>query len=663
MIPTYSNQEEQKTEMKKSNAASGIELDAPFGDGMILQRNRPVALRGKCAPLSRVHVQMQGRDAWGYSSAEGRFTLWFPPLDAAESLEMIVEANGESRTFENVAVGDVYLISGQSNMEFHLEDCAPGIELFSEDDLSHIRYFRIATRSAFGVQQTVPGEWIDVAKNAGGLSGLGMLFAREMYNRTKVPVGLVEASRGGMPIETFISRVALLGLRDYRDEVLRYDLMASTIEACDEEHPALDGNFGRKLTKGVAKLFPTAPEDSGESFGYARDDFDDSSWETMEVPGSWTLAGHNHAGYFWFRRTVEMPSDAEKYGWKLHLGVVDKSDRAFVNGRLVGETGVPNAFGGRGLRVYDIPSGTLKAGKNVLSVWIGSMISDFEDGGLLGPENEMFLECETGGLRIPIAGTWRLKETLDAGKIGMEFMRTLGPGVTASLHCLYDNMIAPLGVQTFSGVLFYQGECNAICTASRYETLLRTMISDWRRSFEDFELPFFICQLPKCGVPRDFSPYSQWALIRDAQRKVAESVDNVECIVLCDTGHEVDLHPKDKAVVAARCAEMAIAYQENEREKARPPKCVSVKVAANEIILSFDGAPLAGDEACGFAVVSSDNKVALPKAKIVDGHAVAINIEAGFEPSAIYYAWSDNPIGATLKDIHGHVVGPFMRKI
>ena len=652
----------------KSEQETAIELEKPFGEGMILQSKRPIPLRGSCSPLSRVHVQIQGKEAWGYSSAEGGFFLWLPELEPTDSTELIVLVNRQRRCYRNVAVGDVYLISGQSNMEFNLRDCVPGIELFSADDFSHIRYFQIQRRSAFGEQRVLPGNWVIANdKNAGSFSGLGMLFARRHYRNTTVPVGLVDASLGGMPIESFISRSALLGIPEYREEVLRYDIMASTAEACEEPNPKLDADFTEKMYAGIKRIFPEIPKDDGETKGFAEPDYDDSNWDTMEIPDSWTLAGHNHAGFFWFRRVIEMPPKAEMHEWTLHLGMIDKADRTYVNGKLVGSTGSPEKMDcWNTMRVYSLPKGTLKSGENQLAVWVGSLMSVCMDGGLLGPADEMYLTNESDSVRIPLTGNWRYKESFDAGSVGMEFLRTLGPGAAASLHCLYDNMINPLGNQAFNGVLFYQGECNAICTASRYETLLTTMIADWRRCLGDDRLPFFIFQLPRFGNPRPYSQHSQWALLRNAQQNVANKVDNVECIVLIDTGDAQDLHPKDKIFAAERCAEIMLAYQKNTAEKARSPQCISVEKHDGNIVLKFNGAELSarsGDELHGFAIHAENGNIFVPKAYIRERHFVVLELEADLSVACVYYAWADNPVSANLQDINNHPVGPFRVKL
>ena len=457
--------------------AAQIVLDPPFQDGMVIQREQTIPVRGQAAPESLVEITLGKVSGQSVSAPDGRFTVRLPAQAAAENLELLVRCGKDTLRLQNVAVGDVYLVSGQSNMEFQLKDSKPGMDKLTADDYRGLRYFKVKLGVYYGEQRSVGGQWQSLTpENSGEISGVGFFFGRAIRRATGVPVGLIDASRGGTNIEAWISRESLLAHPVYRDEVRRYDALVSKPEVAAE-----NGKLPKSLSKlnsGIMGLFPTDPDDAAVAGDFAKCGFDDRAWGSMYIPDSWTQAGHNHAGIFWYRREVELPAELAGKELELHLGAVDKADRVYFNGTLIGQTGESRDLGKwNSLRVYKVPGELVRAGKNLLSVRAASMVSICHDGGLIGPEEEMYLVPKSGGERLPLAGLWRFRETYDAGTEGMTFMRTSGPGGSCSLHILYDNMILPLKGFPLRGVLWYQGECNAICMARPAPTALCSTLS------------------------------------------------------------------------------------------------------------------------------------------------------------------------------------------
>lgn len=638
-----------------------LRLDDYFRNHMVLQRGRAVPVTGYARPGSCVTLTMGESRVRTFAGADGRFTLRLPPLEAADDLGMTVEAAGESIRLADISVGDVYLISGQSNMEASLADSVPGAEALTEEDFRRIRYLGLKKRTLYGPQRALSGRWSRVnASSASDISGIGTFFGCAVAKKTGVTVGLVSASIGGSNIEAWLSRGALLRISECRDEVEQYDnFICSTLAEGGEVSP--EGRLN--INECIKKLFPEIPDDEGEVKGYASDSFNDASWETMGLPDNWTQAGHNHAGIFWFRKRIELDAAAAEGAAVLHIGAVDKADRVFVNGHFVGATGdMRDMSKWNLLRVYPVPQGILRPGENIIAVQAGSMASTCLDGGLIGPAQEMYLEA--GDKRIPLTGEWRYKETYDAGTIGMTFMRTLGPGASCSWHILYDNLIAPLAGIPMKGVLWYQGECNAICTTSTYQMLLEAMVDDWRRTFEDQNLPFYIFQLPEYGPAHHFAPYAQWPLIREAQIQACRKI-GVDCVITLGCGDETALHPCNKREVALRAARLALARLRGETPQAAPALRSLVRKGAT-ITLVFDGGPLTTTDGAApgaFTLAGADGVCAAATARISGEHSLEVTAPGIGEPVSVWYAWADNPLGANLQDGAGNRVSPFRASV
>ena len=638
-------------------------LDGYFCDHAVLQRDRTIPVSGLAEPETSVELTFHGITARTMAAPDGRFTIDLPPLSAAEGQRLRVTNEGREICCEDVAVGEVYLAAGQSNMEFSLKDSQPGPEAASDAEFESLRYFKIPARSYYGRQHTLPGCWRKISRaDAATLSGCGFFFGRSIAKETGVPVGIVEASLGGINLESWVSRETLLAHPAYRKELLEYERSVS-LQGTDREGKLPGAN--EKIMSGLKKLFPVPPDDGKEKSGWANAGFCDQDWETMLLPDSWTEAGHNHAGIFWFRRTVEIPDGWRGHALELRLGAVDKADRTYFDGRLIGKTGESLVFDfWMTPRVYTIPADLTEGpGPHTIAVQASSMASICTDGGLLGPASEMVLVCPdrpgTEPDRISLAGPWRYRETYDAGTVGMTFMRTLGPGFAGSLHMLYDNMILPLSGIPMRGVLWYQGEANAICMAKEYETLLGAMLEEWRRTLGCPELEFYIIQLPDYHNPHYFAPFNQWTLIREAQNNTALHDPLADCIVTLGLGDVVELHPRNKKAVGEAAARFALARLNG--HPLQPPSLQRLTRRDQTLELAFMGSPLppAGTEIHGFAVAGDDGTAFAARAEVVSSSVVEVSAPEVPAPTRVWYAWAGNPVKFDFRSADGLPVSPF----
>ncbi len=637
-------------------SSTAIRMDALFKPHAVLQHGRVVPITGQASPGAFITITLGDARACTVASDEGRFTAFLPPLAPAEGAVMRVESGGDVLEIADVAVGELILASGQSNMEFPLDHCSPGSNDLKPEDYDGIRYFKVPMLTAVGEQRSLQGTWSFACKEeAAHISGAAFFYARALHRETGRVIGFIDASRGGTSIEAWMSRESLAALPECRDDLLKYETKLSS----PEKYP--DGKiipFGTQLDNALKALFPTLPTDNGEADGFAKEIFDDSEWASMPIPDSWTQAGHNHAGIFWFRRMVDVPQAIASQQVTLHLGAIDKADRVFVNGMLIGSTGDGMDMAPWcSLRVYDVPKGLLHAGANTIAVQALSFVSICEDGGLLGPAEEMYLEA--GETRLPLTGEWRYKCTFDAGIEGMTCMREFGEGAPTSFHILYDNMIAPLGQIPLSSIIWYQGEADAICLAHRYRACLSELIRSWRRRFCDAELPFIVVQLPDYHNPHAFAPFSQWALLREAQLKAAEE-SGADCVVTIGTGDVTELHCLDKESLGERAARFALARMDGNVVSGPVPRSFSID--GTRVIIEFDSRfPLditAEPPKC-IVVADKSGKAEVANVSFESPTRLAVWADGIAAPQAVWYAWGDNPVGATLCGADGLSASPF----
>ncbi|MBR2344154.1 MAG: hypothetical protein IKA71_00010 [Lentisphaeria bacterium] len=639
-----------------------LRFGALFQSGAVLQRDIPLPVWGKAVPGSRVRCSLDNDSAVTFADCEGNFKLYLPPQKAGYNKKLVLEdiASGHKIVSENIAIGEVYLAAGQSNMEFPVQrtiDAETTAKIPADDN---IRFFRIQVTKYPLCQPEVRGSWqSDSPETRANFSGVGYHFARTLKEKLNVPVGVIGAYLGGMNAETFISREALLSNPDFAEQTARYDLLAFSEENYrnipeNQELP----DHGARIYDGIDALFPEEPEKTGEKLMWHTPGFDDSAWESMELPDSWTQAGYNHAGVFWFRKTVDIPEAWAGRDLTLGIGAADKCDETFFNGKKVGATGDFRRFENWNVpRVYTIPGKSVKAGRALIAVRVASAASICADGGLIGPAAEMKLAC--GQESISLTGAWKLKKEHDFGTAGMTFMSTIGPGYAGSLHMLYDNMIHPLIPFAMRGVLWYQGEANAICMAGTYKNLLLTLINDWRSRWGQKQLDFIIIQLPGFQTIRPYGKHSQWARLREAQR-LSANASGSDLVVTLKYGDVDDIHPRNKKPVGEASA-LAAAARINGNAPYQAPEAQSCRPEKNTLLINFN-APISTDNSqtpAALVIAGSDGIFYPAQAEICNNTTLKLSAPEVSMPVKVRYAWSDNPLMANLCGSNGLPVSPF----
>jgi sialate O-acetylesterase len=552
---------------------------------------------------------------------------------------------GERLEVPDILVGEVWLASGQSNMQWSMSASAYPDEIAAAQP-DQIRMITIANRADAAPQSTVKGEWrLASPETMGEFSAVANFFAQRLQDETGIPCGIISASWGGTFIETWISRERLLRHHAKHDWVRKYEDFANS-EAGWEKRSA-------------EEVLPADPGNHGVEKGWHAAAYDDRSWQIMPLPGIWQEHGYNYSAVMWFRTRVPLPPSLRGKALELHLGAVDKHDITYVNGVEVGRTGSgfdESVWAQH--RKYTIPCELTQSAELVIAVRAYSFRFS---GGLTGPASAMRLVATENSeqISIPLAGNWRCQVEHNFGLIGLS--ESMGHGQPNSPYMLFENMIRPLLPVGIAGVIWYQGESNAP-QALEYRQLLRDLIEDWRFHFGLGDFPFGIVQLTSYLPPQNFQPDSNWALLREAQQDALE-LPGTGLAVILDVGDASDIHPKDKRTVGIRLAQWALAKVYGRAIVAGGPIYREHRIEGPRIRIIFDqvgdGLALRDGDTVRTLVIAGADGVFQPAHSKMEGESLLVWHPDITAPLAARYAWADNPDGANLINTMGYPAGPF----
>lgn len=628
-----------------SSPALAQELWLPpiFADHMVVQREKPVRVWGKAAPGSVIRVSMAGREATAAADADGRWMADLPPLPAGGPHELSV-AGPSTRTFRDVLVGEVWLASGQSNMEWSLEMLGHEEEIAASAN-PRIRMLTVRRNVSDTPLEDFQTEgWqLSAPEVAGGFSGVAYYFAKELEQALGVPVGIVHSSWGGTVAEAWTSAGALRNLPDFRgrvDEIRPGSISLAEQARINDRLQAETAAWERRAAE--ADVAAGRQEDWITGRG-------GSGWRTLTAPGAWEEQGlPDFDGIVWLRRQFSVPRELTGREVTLRLGQITGRDSVWINGRFIGQLARPDRS-----RAYAVPAGVLRRGRNTIVVRV---LNERGPGGLLGPAEEMRVEIP-GGRAVSLAGEWQYRPTGTMASIG-ESPR----GV--SLHnqptALYNAMISPIRAYQLRGVIWYQGESNA-SRAEQYRTLFPALIRDWRAQLGDDHLPFLFVQLANfMPAQPDPNTPSDWALLREAQARTL-ALPGTGMAVTIDIGDPEDIHPRNKEDVGKRLALIALNRVYGVDVPYSGPVYREMEIEGDAIRLHFDhaegGLMAHGGELRGFAIAGNDGVFHWADARI-EGNTVVVSSPAVPHPVAVRYAWADNP-QATLYNAEGLPAVPF----
>ena len=618
--------------------AHAVELPRLFADGMVVQRDQPVQVWGQAAPHARIAVNFAGSQATSQADEQGRWALELPAQTAGGPHVMRIDDGTQPRVLHDVLVGDVWLASGQSNMEWPIAQSAdPDVEIARATD-PQIRHFKIPKSWAGTPQaQLAGGEWVASSPQvAGKFSAVAHFFARELRKVTGVPIGIIDSTWGGSRIEAWMDAPS----QGLDEQALA--AQAEKLRADDERALA-------RTRQNLAR-WPGLPVDDA---GWQAPGLGTSAWTSIQVPSLWEAAGWNGMdGVAWYRATFTLSADEVASGVTLGVGRIDDSDITWVNGVQVGETRMQYNLPRR----YTVPASALRAGINHVAV----RVSDFGGGGgIHGASAEVFVQPQGGKARALEDWSFRPADVTVALVDDKNQHPTL----------LYNAMIHPLQPYALRGVIWYQGESNAntVADAARYRRQFPAMIeqwrTQWRTQWDAPSLPFLWVQLANFSSGTDRGDESPWAVLRESQSMTLWMPGTAQ-VVAIDIGNPDDIHPLNKQDVGKRLALAArhVVYGETVQFHGPTPQYTRFEGNAAHVEFGDAGGTLAvrggGTRVRGFSLAGPDRVFHPAEASLVDGRVV-VRSAAVPHPAAVRYGWSDNPATANLINTDQLPASPF----
>jgi sialate O-acetylesterase len=621
-------------------AHATVRLPALVGSHMVLQRERPVPVWGWAAPGEQVRITFRGKTYVATApDATGRWQATLPATPAGGPCELTVKGQN-TLVLTDVLVGDVWLASGQSNMQMPVKDRPGGYQPVQQADqeiaAAHwpsIRFFTVSQTAAYRPQAEVAGSGWQVCSPAtvAQLSAVAYFFGRDLYQKYTVPVGLLVSSWGGTPAEAWTSAEGLHALPAFGAQVADFAQRTTSLHDDQLAYQTKQSELLRNVRAHDHGYLP-----NGQTWAAAN--FDARAWPTMPVPGIWeSMPGlATYDGVVWLRKEIDLPASLASQPLTLTLGKIDDADSTFINGVRVGY-----GSGYDKPRRYPVPAGLLHPGRNVIAVRV---VDTGGGGGLVGEPSELMLSAPSGAPALPLAGPWQYQVGLDPQ---VQPVPPVPGGGEHAPTALYNGMIAPLQPLALKGVIWYQGESNAE-RAEQYRTLFPALIADWRRRWNT-ELPFLFVQLASFMPARPAPTESAWAELREAQALTLR-LPGTGMATAIDIGEAADIHPHNKQEVGRRLALAArhVAYGDKDVVYSGPTYA-SMAVAGSSIRLKFSqsGTGLLvknGPGLQGFAVAGADRQFHWATARLM-GQEVVVQSPDVPQPVAVRYDWADNPNG------------------
>jgi len=606
-----------------------------FADNMVLQRGKANIIWGWSEPGDKVKVEIGETSATGVAGSDRRWQVTIQPPPAGGPYTLRITGR-EKVELHNVLVGDVWLCGGQSNMGLPLRFTRNGADEVKAANYPQIRFFTVAGHPAYRRTDLIEGKWSEVSpQTADWVSAVGYFFARKVQQELHVPIGLVLDNMGGTPAEAWTSAEALRPLHDF-------DVPLAELQRLAAEGAPEYGNY-------VMHWYDQY--DIGLKGKWASPDLDDSSWKSVNIPGGFAELGvPETAAVAWFRKEIVLPDPLPAGRALLFLGSIERMDTAYVNGTFAGASSwVENP------RVYFLPDGVLKPGRNVVAIRV---LKTKPEGGFLGKPEELHLMLGDKSI-IPLAGKWKGQLSVDARPphplpIAYENWPIM-PTV------LYEGMLKPVAPLSIAGALWYQGEQNSP-RGYQYRRILPAMIADWRKLFAQGDFPFYIVSLPafkhRSPTPVDGD---EWAETRESQAVAAASVPHSCLAVTIDTGDADNIHSQDKLQVGERLALCALANYYGEKVAYSGPTLKSVDRRQGAIRLHFahadGGLVVKGTKLEEFVIAGEDRKWYWADAHI-KGKTIIVSSPSVPKPKEVRYAWQSNP-AATLFNGAGLPAAPF----
>ncbi len=647
---------------------SGQTIASVFSDHCVLQREMPVPIWGTAKPGATVRVTFGAQTVETPATRTGDWRATLEPLAASsEPQTLIVESGGERIEIVDVLVGEVWVCGGQSNMEFPVRGSIDAENEIAAGDLPRIRVISPGHRLSSDSMTSTDAKWlVCTPETIGSFTAIGTFMARELQEELDVPIGLLSINWGGTRAEPWTDPAALAKHPRFKTAVLAFEQRRKEwaerdmVDNATAHRRAIEGYEERMKEWWDKKL----KDDPGTLEGWVEDDFDDSEWASMPVPGLWRDTIPETAsfdGTMWYRHLIEIPKKWEGKELRIDLGPIDDADRTWLGGALVGQTTHLHDQE----RSYAIPASAVTAGRHAITI---AVIDTGGEGGMSGaPADFRIAPVGSPAAAISLAGEWR-------ARTGNSFDGNRGPGRpgppaapdadSSGPGLMFNAMLRPFIPYAIRGAIWYQGESNAD-DPDAYRELLPLMITSWRQAWGQGNFPFGIVQLAAFRPASDDPNQGAWAFLRDAQRHAHLTVPETGLVITTDVGAADDIHPRNKQEVGRRLALWALATVHKKWIEHTGPTLLGVRPyddsgGGTQVLLSHsrelrtrDGGPVGG-----FGVAGEDGVYHWVEAEI-RGQSIILHHPEGEEIRHVRHAWSDNPVRSNLVNGDGLPAEPF----
>lgn len=625
-----------------------LKLPKVLSSNMVLQRDQEVRLWGWADAGATVSIAFNDQTYSGKADMDGQWEVKIPATKAGGPYELTIQSSDQKIKLTNILFGDVWVCSGQSNMEWPVSAAANPKEEIAAANYPKIRLFTVTNRIATEPKTDLEeGEWVTCSpETITGFSAVGYFFGRDLHQSLDIPIGLISSNWGGTVVETWISKDGLSSVPKLQKE-------AEMVASVDFQRDRAEAEAKQQVW--LAK-FKTMDEGlQGDHYIWAKPKTDYKQWDPIDLPVLWESSGEEvlqgFDGVVWFVKKIKLDQASAGKPAVLNLGPIDDSDITWVNGKKVGE--LNNQY--NVVRKYKIPEDVLTVGENTVVV----RVEDYQGGGgIYGDADEMYLQI--GSEKTGLSGAWHYK--IGTPTIGNEDRpRGFGPNSYPTL--LYNGMIHPIIKYPIKGAIWYQGESNA-SRAYQYRKLFPALINNWRTKWKIGDFPFYFVQLANFMAPFAQPKGSEWAELREAQ-DMTLSLPNTGMASAIDIGEADDIHPRNKQEVGRRLALAAKKITYGKDVIHSGPRYKSVRFDKGAAFVKFTDAGKGlmvkdkYDYVKGFTIAGEDQQFYWAKAEIIDENTVKVYAPNVKEPVAVRYGWADNPDQANLYNSADLPTNPF----
>ncbi len=614
-------------------AGAKVKLPAIFSDSMVLQQKSDVAVWGQADVGEKVYVLGSWMKSVVSTKAgkDGQWQVKIKTPEAGGPYTLTIQGKNK-QTLHEVLIGEVWVCSGQSNMELPLRSADNAQEEIKAADFPQIRLFTVQRFSAMTPQEDCVGQWKMCSPDTvGSFSAVGYLFGRELHQKLNVPVGLIHTSWGGTPVEAWTSEKTLKSFKAYKPI---FEKMKEAERPVSEEIKTQNERAVAEWDEKVSAIDP------GTQQNWQDPKLDVSDWKNIDLPQVWSGTELEKVdGIVWYRRVTNLPPPWMRMDMEVYLGSIDDADTVWFNGVKIGSTTVYDQE-----RRYIIPRSVLHVGSNVIAVRV---FDNYLEGGFTGTEDQMRIGPVGADIKIyaTLAGKnkWKYKASLLDKELPALPKVSKGQFNKNAPTTLYNGMISPLVPFGIAGAIWYQGEAN-IARPAEYAKLFPAMIADWRKRWAIGDFPFYWVQIApyssRNGVGGGNSAY-----LREAQMKALDAVKNGGMAITMDIGVEDNIHPTNKQDVGKRLAALALAktYQQKDIAYSGPVyKKMAVEGQKARLYFDYTYGELSAREGhlADFTIAGADKKF-FPAEAVIDGDTIVVSSPQVQKPVAVRYAWSN----------------------